>query len=76
MEEERNTYIDRIHQLGNRVTNWKEQKPHLTLVTLDVLAGTNNVLEWVEERAPSEVMLLPVDTDPRLNRLKDYPRTF
>lgn len=66
LEEEYNTYFDRLAEVGEYDVVRRQFVPHLTIATVDPTCATNELLERLEKAAPRSVLLLPVGTDPRV----------
>ena len=63
--EEYREYTQRLDDMGAN-GRWKGMLPHISVALIPKMHATNDVITWLEEQAPSEVMLLPVSTDPRI----------
>lgn len=58
-------YTERLDTIGVN-GRWKGMLPHISLALVPREAATNELLTWLESKAPEEVMLMPVTTDPRI----------
>jgi hypothetical protein len=67
LTDEYGQYTNRLNQCGADI-KWRGMLPHVSLALLPANAPRSEVVSWLTERAPENVMLLPVSTDPRLPR--------
>lgn len=65
LQHEYANYTSRLDALG-AAGRWKGMLPHISLALVPQAEANEDILEWISASAPLEIMLLPVDTDPRV----------
>lgn len=59
------TYTGRLDAMGAS-GRWKGMLPHLSVGLVPKRFANGEILDWISDRTPSDIMLLPVNTDPRV----------
>lgn len=65
LSHEYGVYTGRLDALGAH-GRWKGMLPHISVGLVPKPYANNEILDWISDRTPSDIMLLPVNTDPRI----------